>query len=155
MLEDSMQAALAAGDLKSYATLADLYKDAYSIYSAQAKAAATEAKQDKLTDNQTKALTGLQQLQQLEGMTPGVGTALANSPLGGLVNLMGGDDYANQAQSLALTLGYLQSGANVSQSEAEKIGRGYIPTATDSESVRRSKLQRARALLENYAQGAA
>lgn len=161
IIANGMNAALAAGDITSYAKLADLYNDAYSIYATQAKMSGLTSSgstgsatgSEKLTDNQSKALTGLQQLEQLEQMTPSVSTALANSPLGGVVNLLGGDDYANQAQSLALTLGYLQSGANVSQNEAERIGKSYIPTAYDSEAVRRSKLQRARALLQNYLSG--
>ena len=67
--------------------------------------------------------------------------------------MAGGDPYSNQAQSLALTLGYLQSGANVSKTEAENIGKSYIPTAFDSEQVRQEKLSRARALLNNYLYG--
>ena len=83
-------------------------------------------------------------------MQPGVRTALANSPLGGLVDLTGGDDYANQARSLALTLGYLQSGANITPREAENIGRAYVPKAVDSDKVRQQKLSRAEQLLRNY-----
>jgi hypothetical protein len=83
-------------------------------------------------------------------MTPDLGTALANSPLGGVVDLLGGNDYANQAKSLALTLGYLQSGANITPREAENIGKSYIPTAYDSEQVRQQKLSRAEQLLRNY-----
>ena len=83
-------------------------------------------------------------------MQPGVRTALANSPLSGLVDMTGGDDYANQAKSLALTLGYLQSGANITPREAENIGKAYIPSAYDSEQVRQNKLSRAEQLLRNY-----
>lgn len=150
-ISNAMQLALNAGDITSYAKLADLYQDAYKIYGAETAQATTEP--TKLTDNQTKALNALQQLSTLEQMTPDAGTALANSPLGFIVNATGGNDYANQAQSLALTLGYLQSGANVSAKEAENIGKSYIPTAFDSEAVRRNKLQRARELLNTYLYG--
>ena len=147
-ISQAMNMALAAGDITAYSKLADLYTQAYKIYEMQNPTANTTAKD--LTANQSKALTGLQQLQTLSQMQPGVGTALANSPIGGVVNMFGGDEYANQAQSLALTLGYLQSGANITPREAENIGRSYIPTAYDSENVRQQKLSRAEQLLRNY-----
>ena len=151
-ISQAMQAALAAGDIKAYGQLADLYKEAYNIYGPAIEAAQTQttATPKALTATQSKALTGLQQLETLANMTPDVGTALANSPLGFLVNMTGGNDYANQAQSLALTLGYLQSGANITPREAENIGKSYVPSAYDSEQVRQQKLARARQLLQNY-----
>ena len=141
-LSDAMDRALAAGDITAYGQLADLYKKAYSVYG--------EKEPKALSANQAKALTGLQQVEQLSQMTPDAGTALANSPLGFLVNMTGGNEYANQAQSLALTLGYLQSGANITPREAENIGKSYVPTAYDSEQTRQQKLARARQLLNNY-----
>ena len=144
----AMDAALAAGDINSYSQLGDLYKQAYNIYGLQNPPSQTEAKT--LSANQSKALSGLQQLQDLQAMQPGARTALANSPLSGLVDITGGDDYANQAKSLALTLGYLQSGANITPREAENIGKAYIPSALDSEQVRQNKLSRAEQLLRNY-----
>lgn len=152
-IANAMQMALNAGDITAYSQLMDLYQQAYKIYGADLTAGTGTATAEKLTDNQAKALTGMQQLEQLSSMKPGTGTALAGSPLGGVVNMFGGDQYANQAQSLALTLGYLQSGANVSQSEAQKIGESYIPTAFDSEQTRQQKLDRARQLLNNYLYG--
>ena len=143
-----MERALAAGDIEAYSTLADLYKQAAQMYQLQNSTTQSEAKA--LSANQSKALTGLQQLQTLSGMTPDLGTALSNSPLGGLVDMLGGNDYANQAKSLALTLGYLQSGANITPREAENIGKSYIPSAYDSENVRQQKLSRAEQLLRNY-----
>jgi hypothetical protein len=147
-ISQAMDMALAAGDITAYGQLADLYKQAYNIYSLQNPAATTTQKG--LTANQSKALTGLQQLQTLSQMQPGLGTALVNSPIGGVVSMFGGDEYANQAQSLALTLGYLQSGANITPREAENIGKSYIPTAYDSDNVRQQKLSRAEQLLRNY-----
>lgn len=64
--------------------------------------------------------------------------------------MLGGNEYANQAKSLSLTLGYLQSGANITPREAENIGKSYIPSAYDSENVRQQKLSRAEQLLRNY-----
>lgn len=147
-ISQAMDMALAAGDITAYGQLADLYTQAYKIYEMQNPTSTKTAKD--LSANQSKALTGLQQLQTLSQMQPGVGTALVNSPLGGVVNMFGGDEYANQAQSLALTLGYLQSGANITPREAENIGKSYIPTAYDSENVRQQKLSRAEQLLRNY-----
>lgn len=144
-----MERALAAGDIDAYSALADLYKQAAQVYQLQNPTAAqSEAKA--LSANQSKALAGLQQLQDLQAMQPGVRTALANSPLAGIVDITGGDDYTNQAKSLALTLGYLQSGANITPREAENIGRAYIPSAYDSAQVRQNKLSRAEQLLRNY-----
>ena len=144
-----MERALAAGDIDAYSTLADLYKQAAQVYQLQ-NPTATKSEAKALTSNQSKAMTGLQQLQDLRGMQPGVRTALANSPLAGIVDITGGDDYSNQAKSLALTLGYLQSGANITPREAENIGRAYIPSAYDSDNVRQQKLSRAEQLLRNY-----
>lgn len=144
-----MERALAAGDINAYSTLANLYKQAAQMYELQ-NPTATKSESKALSANQSKALTGLQQLQTLANMTPDLGTALANSPLGGVVDMLGGNDYANQAKSLSLTLGYLQSGANITPREAENIGKSYIPTAYDSEQVRQQKLSRAEQLLRNY-----
>lgn len=149
----AMDLALAAGNLDAYSQLADLYKQAYGIYQLQnptASSAQSQSNAKALTANQSKALSGMQQLQGLQAMQPSARTALANSPLGGLVDITGGDDYANQAKSLALTLGYLQSGANITPREAESIGKAYIPSALDSEQVRQNKLSRAEQLLRNY-----
>ena len=144
-----MERALAAGDIDSYSKLASLYKQAAQMYELQ-NPTTTKSEAKALSATQSKALTGLQQLQTLANMTPDLGTALVNSPLGGVVDMLGGNDYANQAKSLALTLGYLQSGANITPREAENIGRAYIPSAYDSEQVRQQKLSRAEQLLRNY-----
>ena len=148
-IANAMQQAINVGDITSYAKLLDLYEQASKLYGVGETQTAQSA-ETKLTDNQTKAYNALQQLNTLEQMSPDLGTVLANSPLSGLVSLTGGNDYANQAQSLALTLGYLQSGANVSAKEAENIGKSYIPTALDSEQTRQNKLARARDLINGY-----
>lgn len=142
-IANAMQLALNAGDITSYAKLADLYQQAYKLYGTQ-----TAAKN--LTASQSKALTGMQQLETLAQMTPDAGTAVANSPLGFIVNMTGGNEYANQAKSLATTIGYLLSGATIKPDEAEAIGMAYVPNAFDSEQVKQQKLERARQLLQNY-----
>ena len=149
-ISNAMQAALAAGDITSYGKLADLYKEAYSIYGADLAPTTTTSEAKALSATQSKALAAAQQLDALETMTPDAGTALANSPLGFIVNLGGGNEYANQAKALATTLGYLLSGANIRETEAERIGQAYVPTAFDSATVRQQKLQRARQLIQSY-----
>lgn len=144
-----MERALAAGDIDAYSTLADLYKQAAQMYELQ-NPTATKSEAKALSANQSKAMTGLQQLQTLSGMAPDLGTALASTPLGGVVNMFGGNDYSNQAEALATTIGYLLSGATIKPDEAEKLGRGYVPSAFDSEQVRQQKLSRAEQLLRNY-----
>lgn len=146
-LSGAMDRALAAGDIKAYGQLADLYKEAYSIYSATAKTEEPKA----LSANQSKALAAQQQLDQLATMRPDAATAMADIPvLSGLIGLTGGNEYANQAKALATTLGYLLSGANIKESEAERIGQSYVPNAYDSEAVRQQKLARARQLIQSY-----
>lgn len=146
-ISSAMDAALAAGDIKAYGQLADLYQQAYKIYGADA--GKTEAKA--LSANQSKALAAQQQLDQLATMRPDAGTAMADIPvLSGLIGLTGGNEYANQAKALATTLGYLLSGANIKESEAARIGQSYVPNAYDSEAVRQQKLARARQLIQSY-----
>lgn len=144
-ISNAMDRALAAGDITAYGQLADLYKKAYAIYGQDTT---TTAKA--LSATQSKALAAAQQLDQLAQMTPDAGTALASSPLGFLVDLGGGNQYANQAKALATTLGYLLSGANIRETEAERIGQAYVPNAFDSEPVRQQKLERARQLIQSY-----
>ena len=145
-IANAMQQAMYMGDITSYAKLLDLYQQAYKIYGPTD----TRTTAKNLTSSQSKALTGIQQLEALAQMTPKTSTAVANSPLGFLVNMTGGDEYANQAKSLATTIGYLLSGATIKPDEAEAIGMSYVPNAFDSEQVRQQKLERARQLLQNY-----
>jgi hypothetical protein len=148
-IEQAMQLALNAGDITAYSQLADLYKQAAEIEELKNPTKTTSTKA--LSANQAKALTAQQQLDTLSQMTPDAGTVASNIPiLSGIVNLTGGNEYANQASSLATTLGYLLSGANIKESEAQRIGQAYVPTAFDSEAVRKQKLERARQLIQSY-----
>lgn len=145
----AMELALNAGDITAYGQLADLYKQAAEIDELMNPKAKTEAKA--LSTSQSKALTAQQQLEALAQMKPDAGTVASGIPLlGNIVNLTGGNEYANQASSLATTLGYLLSGANIKESEAKAIGQAYVPNAFDSEAVRQQKLERARQLIQSY-----
>ena len=148
-ISQAMDAALMAGDISSYSKLADLYKQALSIYQLQ-NPTATTSDAKALNATQAKAVTGLSQLQQLAAMQPGARTALSNSPLSGFIDLTGGDSYNSQADSLASTIGYLLSGANIKDDEIEAVKRDYIPSTFDSPTVRQQKLSRAEQLLRNY-----
>lgn len=148
-ISQAMDAALMAGDISSYSKLADLYKQALSIYQLQ-NPTATTSDAKALNATQAKAVTGLSQLQQLATMQPGARTALSNSPLSGFIDLTGGDSYNSQADSLASTIGYLLSGANIKDNEIEAVKRDYIPSTFDSPAVRQQKLSRAEQLLRNY-----
>lgn len=149
-ISSALDAALAAGDITAYGQLANLYKQAYNIYGPALESTQKQTETKALSANQSKALAASQQLEQLAQMTPDAGTAIANSPLGFLVNLGGGNEYANQAKALSTTLGYLLSGANIKESEAERIGQSYVPNAFDSEAVRQQKIARARQLIQSY-----
>lgn len=145
----AMELALNAGDITAYGQLADLYKQAAEIEELRNPTAKTGAKA--LSASQSKALAAQQQLEALAQMTPDAGTVVSGIPLlGNIVNLTGGNEYANQASSLATTLGYLLSGANIKESEAQAIGQAYVPNAFDSEAVRQQKLERARQLIQSY-----
>jgi hypothetical protein len=125
------------------------YISLYEILNEQNK----PATQQKLTDTQRKANSAMTQLEQLSAMSPDTGSFVADIPvIGGLVDLFGGNEYNSQATSLASQLGYMQSGANVTPQEVERIRRAYLPTATDSPAVAQRKLANARAIIQNYQQ---
>ena len=148
-IEQAMALALNAGDINAYSQLADLYQQAAKIEELKNPTSKTEGKA--LSANQAKALTAQQQLEMLSTMTPNAGTVAANIPgLNKIVDLTGGNEYDNQADALATTLGYLLSGANIKESEAKRIGKAYVPTAFDSEAVRQQKLDRAAQLIQSY-----
>jgi len=148
-IEQAMTLALNAGDINAYSQLADLYQQAAKIEELKNPTSKTEGKA--LSANQAKALTAQQQLEMLATMKPNAGTVAANIPgINKIVNLTGGNEYDNQADALATTLGYLLSGANIKESEAKRIGKAYVPTAFDSEAVRQQKLDRAAQLIQSY-----
>lgn len=149
-IANAMDLALNAGDINAYSQLADLYTQAAKIEELRNPTTAkTESKA--LSANQAKALTAQQQLDMLANMRPNAATVAANIPgLNKIVDLAGGNEYDNQADALATTLGYLLSGANIKESEAKRIGKAYVPTAFDSEAVRQQKLDRAAQLIQSY-----
>ena len=150
-IANAMNSALAAGDIQAYSQLANLYKTAYDIYKTQAQlsGASTGASTTKLSEAQQKANAAASNLTQLESMSPDFGYAVRDIPLLNVVNL-GGNKYASTADSLASQLGYLLSGATIKDDELQKIKDEYVPQPWDSEEVRKYKLSRARAVIEQY-----
>ena len=150
---DAMQLALNAGDVASYSKLAGLYGDMMNIYKTQQAMFNPQAKVTKLTDSQKKANVAMDLLNNLEGQQANVGSAVADVPiLGGLMNI-GGNEYKSSAEALESALGYLQSGAQISEKERESIRRAYIPQWGESEAVKKRKLAAARQVIQNFAQG--
>ena len=152
---DAMQLALNAGDVASYSKLAGLYGDMMNIYKAQQAAFNPQAKATKLTDSQKKANVAMDLLNNLEGQQANIGSAVADVPiLGGLMNI-GGNEYKSSAEALESALGYLQSGAQISEKERESIRRAYIPQWGESEAVRKRKIAAARQVIQNFARASA
>lgn len=150
---DAMQLALNTGDVASYSKLAGLYGDMMNIYKTQQAMFNPQAKATKLTDSQKKANVAMDLLNYLEGQQANIGSAVADVPiLGGLMNI-GGNEYKSSAEALESALGYLQSGAQISEKERESIRRAYIPQWGESEAVKKRKLAAARQVIQNFAQG--
>nr|DAO12789.1 MAG TPA: hypothetical protein [Caudoviricetes sp.] len=148
---DAMQLALNAGDVASYSKLAGLYGDMMNIYKTQQAIFNPQAKVSKLTDSQKKANVAMDLLNNLEDQEANVGSAVADVPiLGGLMNI-GGNEYKSSTEALESALGYLQSGAQISEKERESIRRAYIPQWGESEAVRKRKLAAARQVIQNFA----
>lgn len=145
-ISGAMNNALAAGDMKAYSQLADLYKDAYDIYKLQNEANSTS---QKLSKTQVQANAANDILNQLESMDPDFGYAVRDIPLLNIMNVRG-NSYSSTADSLATQIGYMLSGANIKDDELEYIKKEFVPQPFDSEEQRRYKLQRARNLIQQY-----
>ena len=49
-----------------------------------------------------------------------------------------------------MNIGYMLSGANIKQDEAEAIGKAYVPQPFDNDATRQYKLQQARKIIQQY-----
>lgn len=151
----AMQLALNAGDVSSYSKLASLYGDMMNIYKTQQAMLNPQAKATKLTDSQKKANVAMDLLNNLEGQQANIGSAVADVPIIGSIMNLGGNEYKSSTEALESALGYLQSGAQISEKERESIRRAYIPQWGESEAVKKRKLAAARQVIQNFAQGSA
>lgn len=148
-ITNGMRLAMAAGDYTAYNQLADLYKTAYNTYQMQAKLADTGTSNAKLSKTQQQANAAALALNELENMNPDYGYKVKDIPLLNLVNVAG-NKYSSTADSLAMQIGYMLSGANIKEEEARKIGSAYVPQPFDDDATRRYKLQQARQIIQQY-----
>ena len=153
-LRTGMQNALNAGDLDAYKQIATIYDYAYDAYDMEgyqtALKNATTQSTTKLSQTQQRANAAAISLQQLANMQPDMGYNLSNIPLVGSIATLGGNEYESTAKSLATQIGYMLSGANISKTEAENIGKAYVPQPWDSEEMRQYKLNLAAQIIAQY-----
>lgn len=147
-IANGMSLALAAGDIAAYNQLANLYQTAYKMYELQ-NPTATSNKEVKLSKTQQQANAAALALDELENMNPDFGYTVKDIPLLNLVNATG-NKYSSTADSLAMQIGYMLSGANIKEDEAKKIGSAYVPQPFDDDATRRYKLQQARNIIQQY-----
>ena len=146
-IANGMNLALAAGDIQAYNQLASLYQTAYKMYELQNPQ--TTTKDVKLSKTQQQANAAALALDELENMNPDFGYRVKDIPGLNLVNATG-NKYASTADSLAMQIGYMLSGANIKEDEAKKIGSAYVPQPFDDDATRRYKLQQARNIIQQY-----
>jgi hypothetical protein len=142
-IQENMLIALQYGDTAMFNNLSKL-NDMFNT--------ASKPAQTKLSATQQRANAAATSLQQLSGMTPDMGYNLSGIPLLGDIATLGGNQYESTAKSLATQIGYMLSGANISEREAENIGKAYVPQPWDSEETRRYKLQQAQRIVAQYQQ---
>lgn len=147
-IANGMSLALAAGDIDSYNKLASLYQTAYKMYELQ-NPTTTSNKEVKLSKTQQQANAAALALDELENMNPDFGYRVKDIPGLNLVNATG-NKYSSTADSLAMQIGYMLSGANIKEDEAKKIGSAYVPQPFDDEATRKYKLQQARNIIQQY-----
>ena len=152
IIASAMSAAINANDADAFATLYGMYQDQLANLQKQASAAQSSSQQ-KLTSTQQRANAAMNSLERLSGMEPDTAYNLSSIPLVGNIATFGGNDYEAEAKSLAQQIGYMVSGSNIKDSEAENIGKSYVPQPWDNEQVRQNKLRRAYEIIQRYQNG--
>lgn len=146
--EQAMTNAMMVGDTVAYERLASIYDMLNAAYERQIESSSPS--QTKLSATQQRANAAELALDELAQMEPDFGYSVSNIPvLGGIVNLQG-NNYESAARSLATQIGFMMSGANISEGEAFNIGKSYIPQPQDDEATRQAKLNRARNIIQQY-----
>lgn len=140
MLSQAMRNAKNAGDYEALGSLYEMYQ----------KAVSGNSSDEKLTDKQRQANAAQLALQNFENAEHNLAYDLSDIPIVGGIANFGGNDYLSQAESLALQVGYMLSGATVNKDEARKIGMAYVPQPRDNEAVRRDKIERLRGIINEY-----
>ena len=146
IIGDALTSAINDRDVTAFAQLYEMYQD--QLANLQKNASSTSGQ--KLNTTQQRANAALTSWQRLSQMTPDLGYNLSNIPIIGGIATLGGNDYEGEAKSLAQQIGYMVSGANIKQEEAENIGKAYVPQPWDSENTRKLKLQRAYEIIQQY-----
>lgn len=146
IIGDALTSAINDRDVTAFAQLYEMYQD--QLANLQKNASSTSGQ--KLNTTQQRANAALTSWQRLSQMTPDLGYNLSNIPIIGGIATLGGNDYEGEAKSLAQQIGYMVSGANIKQEEAENIGKAYVPQPWDSENTRKVKLQRAYEIIQQY-----
>lgn len=148
ILASALSSAVNDRDVTAFATLYDMYQDALSGLNKS-----DSSSSQKLTATQQRANAAMNSLERLSAMTPDTAYNLSNIPLIGNIATLGGNDYEAEAKSLAQQIGYMVSGSNIKDSEAENIGKSYVPQPWDNETVRKNKLNRAYQIIQQYQNG--
>lgn len=149
LIASAMSSAIDDNNVDAFAPLYGMYQDALSNLQKQN----TSSSETKLTATQQRANAAMNSLERLSGMTPDLGYNLSSIPVIGNIATFGGNDYESEAKSLAQQIGYMVSGSNIKDNEAEAIGKAYVPQPWDSEQTRQSKLRRAYEIISQYQNG--
>lgn len=150
IIASAMSSAIDKNDVNAFAALYGMYQDSLANLQKQSSSSASE---QKLTATQQRANAAMNSLERLSGMTPDLGYNLSNIPVIGNIATFGGNDYESEAKSLAQQIGYMVSGSNIKDNEAEAIGKAYVPQPWDSEATRQNKLRRAYEIISQYQNG--
>ena len=158
-IQNAMSNAMAAGDIKAYSQLADMYKDAYAVYQAQAKMNDTGTKGSSLTTAEKNQIAKLQSagtaLDQLESLYQKAGGG--QGVIGGnIANFLGGlglnsdvNTYNQLAQGLINQIGAAIGKTDSLNTEGEvQRALSLVPKITDDNQTAMNKLSTLRQLLQ-------
>lgn len=134
-------------DVNSFTTLYNMYQNSLSNLQKQ------NTSSSKLTATQQRANAAMNSLERIANMEPDLAYNLSNIPVIGNIATFGGNDYEAEAKSLAQQIGYMVSGSNIRDKEAENIGKAYVPQPWDNDQVRQNKLRRAYDIIQQYQNG--
>lgn len=158
-IQNAMSNAMAAGDIKAYSQLADMYKDAYAVYEAQAKMNDTGTEGSSLTTAEKNQIAKLQSagtaLDQLESLYQKAGGG--QGVIGGnIANFLGGlglnsdvNTYNQLAQGLINQIGAAIGKTDSLNTEGEvQRALSLVPKITDDNQTAMNKLSTLRQLLQ-------
>lgn len=158
-IQNAMSNAMAAGDIKAYSQLADMYKDAYAVYQAQAKMNDTGTEGSSLTTAEKNQIAKLQSagtaLDQLESLYQKAGGG--QGVIGGnIANFLGGlglnsdvNTYNQLAQGLINQIGAAIGKTDSLNTEGEvQRALSLVPKITDDNQTAMNKLSTLRQLLQ-------